>query len=47
MWVAPLLAVSLHWAQPLPNGVGKGVQEMRLLQTDHRISLERVAQTPM
>ena len=46
--VAPLLVLLLHWVQPLPTGaVRNGVQEMHLLQIEHRISVEQVAHTVM
>ena len=43
--VASLLTMLLHWVLPLPTGAfRKGAQEMPLLQLEHRINVEKVAQ---
>ena len=44
--IAPREVVALS-ATTLHKSVGKGVQEMQLLQIEHRISVEQVAHTAM
>ena len=44
--IAPREVVALS-ATNLHKSVGKGVQEMQLLQIEHRISVEQVAHTVM
>jgi len=44
--IAPREVVALNATTP-HKSVGKGVQEMQLLQIEHRISIEQVANTVM
>jgi hypothetical protein len=46
--VAPLLAMLLHWVQPLPTGAwAQEYKRMHLLQIEHRIRIEQAAKTVM